>query len=76
MPTHLINIPSVPNVRSVKSNFIRNRLSSAGTSAESHSHPFQPMDGVDDETETASEEIIAFPGNFTANSMQMSANNK
>jgi hypothetical protein len=76
MPTHLINIPSVPNVRSVKSNFIRNRLSSPGTSAESHSHPFQRVDGVDDVTETASEEIAAFPDIFLAVLRQMSAKGK
>jgi hypothetical protein len=74
--THLINIPSVPNVRSVKSNFIRNRLSSAGTSAESHSHPFQLMDGVEDETETASAEIAAFPDIFLEILKQKSANGK
>jgi hypothetical protein len=76
MPTHLINIPSVPNVRSVKSNFKRNRLSSADTSAESHSHPFQLMDGVDDVTETASEDIAAFPDIFLAIPRQVSANGK
>jgi hypothetical protein len=76
MPTHLINILSVPNVRSVKSNFNRNRLSSADTSAESHSHPFQLMDGVDDVTETASEEIAAFPDIFLAVLRQMSAKGK
>ena len=76
MPTHLINIPSIPNVRSVKSNFVRNRLSSAETSVESHSHPLQRMDGVEDETETASEEIASFPDIFLAILRQMSANNK
>ena len=76
MPTHLINIPSVPNVRSVKSNFKRNLLSSADTSAESQSHPFQLMDGVDDVTETASEEIAALPDIFLAILRQMSAKGK
>lgn len=58
----MINIPSVPNVRSVKSNLRRNLLSSFETSAESHSHPFQVLDGVSDKTEGAFSAIVQIFG--------------
>jgi hypothetical protein len=53
-------MPRVPNVSRVKSNFRRNLLSSGDTSAESHNHPFQLMDGVDDTTEMVSEVTTLF----------------
>lgn len=50
---HLISIPRVPKVKRVESSFKRNFLSSFDASAESHSHPFQLRDGVDDAIDTA-----------------------
>lgn len=45
---HLMSIPRVPKVSSVASNLKRNLRSSCEASAESHSHPRQLEEGVED----------------------------
>jgi len=55
---HLISIPRVPNVNSVASSLKRNLRSSLDTSAESHSHPRQLWEGVEDAIDWALSAIV------------------